>query len=107
MPPPLIGLEKPSTIPDIMEGPDYMRFVLALAFVLALMGILGHLAKRLGWGKLSMGTKNGQRLSLVETRHIDGRHKLALVKCDGREYLLVLGPDHSRVIDNNIAKDAA
>ena len=90
-----------------MDGPDYMRFIFALAFVLALMGILGHLAKRLGWGRLAMGKKGSERLSLLETRHIDGRHKLALVKCDEREYLLVLGPDHSRVIDNIISNGAA
>lgn len=90
-----------------MEGPDYLRFVLALVFVLALMGILAQVVKRMGWGKFAIGMKNGrQRLSLLETRHIDGRHKLALVKCDEREYLLMLGPDHSRVIDQISKRDA-
>lgn len=90
-----------------MDGPDYLRFVLALAFVLALMGLLAHLAKRMGWGKFAIGSAPGSRLSLIETRHIDARHKLALVKCDGREFLLVLGPDHSRIVADLSKKDAA
>lgn len=91
-----------------MEGPDYLRFILAFAFVLTLMSVISYIVRRAGGGRFAIGKKADQRLSLIETRFIDGRHTLALVKCDNREYLLMLGPDHSRVIDADISKrDAA
>lgn len=85
-----------------MEFNDYMRFIFALAFVLALMGILALLFKRSGLGKIALGLGSGRRLGLVEIRTLDSRHKLALVKCDDREHLIVLGPQGHTVIDTNI-----
>jgi len=95
----------------IMEGPDYLRFVLALAFVLALMGLLGYLAKRFGWGGIGK-MMPGKRLAVLESRPLDGRHKLVLTKCDDREYLLLLSHDHGSVIADlskkpDLHKDAA
>lgn len=84
-----------------------MRFVLALAFVLALMGLAAQLIKRMGWGKIGPLGGTGKRLSVIEVRQIDGRHKLALIKCDDREHLLVLGPEGQTTVDLNIKKKAA
>jgi flagellar protein FliO/FliZ len=89
-----------------MDGPDYLRFVLALAFVLALMGILAHLIKRMGWGKIGMPGKKEKRLAVLELRALDSRHRLALVKCDAREYLLLLSPESQCVVDSNFQKAA-
>ncbi len=85
---------------------DYLRFVFALAFVLALMGILALVFKRSGLGKIAMGLGAGRRLTLIEVRTLDSRHKLALVKCDDREHLIVLGPQGHTVIDTNIPTPA-
>lgn len=87
-----------------MEGPDYIRFILALAFVLALMGIIAHLLKRYGAGRFSMPGKTDRRLTVLETRMVDSRHKLALVKCDDQEHLLLISPDNQCVIQSNIKK---
>lgn len=83
-----------------MEWSEYLRFVFALAFVLALMGLLALLARRTGLGRMALGS--GRRLALIELRSIDTRHKLALVKCDDREHLIVLGPQGQTVIDTNV-----
>lgn len=86
-------------------GPhDYLKLVLALAFVLALMGVVAQLAKRGGLGTAMAG--RGKRLAVLEARQIDARHKLVLVKCDEREHLLVLSPDDTRIIDNNVPPKA-
>lgn len=90
-----------------MEGPDYLRFVLALAFVLALMGVVAHLLKRFGTGRFSMPSKNDKRLTIIETRMVDTRHKLALVKCDDQEHLLLISPESQCVIQTNIKKAAS
>lgn len=91
-----------------MEASDYLRFALALAFVLALMGIFAQIAKRAGWNKMGMLNTAGKRLSVLEMRPLDPRHKLVLVKCDNREHLLLLGPEGQTVVDSNISqKDAA
>lgn len=90
-----------------MDAWDYLRFVLALAFVLSLMGIFAQLAKRANWGKMAALNKGGKRLTVIEMRAIDTRHKLALVRCDEREYLLVLGPDGQSVLDAGLAEKEA
>ena len=86
---------------------DYLRFIFALAFVLALMGILAQVLKRSSIGKMAMGLGAGRRLSLVEIRPLDARHKLAIVKCDDREHLIVLGPQGSTVINDNVTPPKA
>ncbi len=77
---------------------DYLRFILALAFVLALMGLVAYGLRRFGLDRLSLGGPAKKRLSVLETRLIDHRHKLVLVACDGREHLLLLGPQGQTVI---------
>lgn len=71
---------------------------MALAFVLALMGLFALAAKRAGWGNLPGARGRGRRLSVIEIRPIDTRHKLVLVRCDAAEHLLLLGPEGQTVI---------
>ncbi len=81
---------------------DYMQFVFALAFVLALMGLCAHLARKAGWGNLPGARGRGQRLAVLEIRPIDARHKMVLVSCDDRQHLVLLGPQAPTVIAANI-----
>ena len=80
-----------------MDTYDYLRFVLSLAFVLALMGIAALGLKRYGGAGLAAGGR--RRLKVHETRSIDHRHKLVLVSVDGREHLLLLGPTGQSVVE--------
>jgi flagellar protein FliO/FliZ len=81
---------------------QYLQFALALGFVLALIGILALLAQRLGLGHAPR--RGGQRrLAVSEIAALDARHKLVLVRRDGVEHLIVLGPGAPAVVEANIA----
>lgn len=88
-----------------MGAHDYLKFILSLGFVLALMGLLAYAMRRAGLGKMGLTGMN-KRLGVLETRPIDHRHKLVLVKCDDREHLIILGPQGQTVIDANIPTKA-
>ncbi|HEY8964357.1 MAG TPA: flagellar biosynthetic protein FliO [Alphaproteobacteria bacterium] len=81
---------------------DYLRFVIAFAFVMSLMGILAILLKK--YGKGGKGFSSGKRLSVIEIKPIDARHRLALVKCDDTEHVLVLGPGGQTLVQSNPSK---
>ncbi len=81
----------------------YMRFALALIFVLALIGILVAVARRFGFG-YSAPSKPGhnRRLSIVEIMPIDTKRRLVLVRRDKREHLILLGQTSETLIENGI-----
>jgi len=83
-----------------VEWDTYLRFVAALVFVLALMGVLSWLLRRSGWGGRTSGGR--RRLAVVEMLSIDPRRRLVLVRRDGVEHLLLLGAQGDRVIERDI-----
>ena len=86
-----------------MELDVYLRFILALIFVLGLIGGLALLARRLGFGgRMIVQAGQAQRLSVTEVRPLDARHKLVLIKRDAVEHLILMGPTESLVIENGI-----
>jgi flagellar protein FliO/FliZ len=80
---------------------DYLRFLAALGFVLGLIGILAWIAARYRLGSVS--AKGTRRLAIVEALPIDPRRKLVLIRCDDREYLMLLGQDGNRLIARGCA----
>lgn len=87
-----------------MELDTYMRFVLALLFVLALIGIVAWLARKAGLGTRVVRSKGmGKRLSIVEVSAVDGKRRLVLVRRDGVEHLVLLGATGETVIETGIA----
>ena len=89
-------------------GPDmdleaYFRFVLALVFVLALIGLLAWIARRYGFGARG-GSKNrfGRRVDIVETRAIDGKRRLVLLRRDDVEHLVMIGANADLLIEQGI-----
>lgn len=87
-----------------MEAMSLIRAVLALIFVLGLIGGAAWAAKRYGASRLS-GLVRGKdaRLKVMEVRPIDARNKLVLVRHDQREHLLLIGPGQSTVISQDSA----
>jgi flagellar protein FliO/FliZ len=88
-----------------MEPTDYIRFLMALLFVLALMGGLYIILKRLSAGgtigTLTASTK--RRLKISEILYLDSRHKAVLIKRDNdTEHLVILGPSGETVVESNI-----
>lgn len=88
-----------------MELMDYFRFLLALVFVLGLIGVLATLARRAGLGFPAAAIKPGnkRRLSVVEVTAVDGRRRMVLVRRDDVEHLLLISPTSETVIEKGIA----
>jgi flagellar protein FliO/FliZ len=86
-----------------MEPETYLRFALALVFVLALIALAAWLARRLGLaGALPVQRGRPRRLALVEALALDGKHRLVLVRRDGVEHLLLLGAAAAVVVEPGI-----
>ena len=85
--------------PEPMEPTDYLRFLLALAFVLGLIGVAAWLARRFRIGGLAPSGAASRRLQVLEVAALDPRRKLVLVRRDEVEHLLLLGQDGNRIIE--------
>ena len=79
-----------------MSSIDYLRFVAALAFVLGLIVLLAWLARRYRLGGAT--ARADRRLAVLEVLPVDPRRKVVLIRCDEREFLLLLGQDGNRLL---------
>ncbi len=90
---------------NLMEPISYLKFIMVLALVLAMIAGGVWLIKRLGFLPGLMNIKPaGQRprLDVVESKAIDARRRLLIVRCDEAEHLLLLGPNSEIVVAENI-----
>ncbi len=78
------------------------RFVLALAAVLALIVGLSWLLRRYGAGINPAPGLRGQRIGVVAFSPVDGKRRLALIRRDNVEHLVLLGPTQETVIETGI-----
>ncbi|HUA78479.1 MAG TPA: flagellar biosynthetic protein FliO [Acetobacteraceae bacterium] len=80
-----------------MYGFDFhiVSSLIALAAVLALIWLAARGARRFGFAPRGGGTR---RLTLAETLPLDARRRLHLIRCDGRELLLLTGGGNDAVI---------
>lgn len=87
---------------------DYLRFLLALIFVLGLILGAALLAKRFGFGNQApMRLRGTRRLAIVESMALDTKHRLMLIRRDETEHLIVVGGTSPMVIETGIAVPAA
>ena len=83
---------------------DYVRFFLALVFVLGLIAALAIAGRRFGFGFQGPQTRGAaRRLAITESLLIDGKHRLVLVRRDGTEHLIMLGSGPDLLIESGIA----
>ncbi|GGF37194.1 hypothetical protein GCM10011611_49660 [Aliidongia dinghuensis] len=78
---------------------DIVRLILALVFVLALIGLFAWLLRRFG---PAMRLGRAGRLALVESIAVDSRRRLLLVRRDQTEHLLLIGGTRDLVIESGI-----
>lgn len=91
-----------------MDFSTYFKFLLALVFVLGLIGVLAWAMRRFGLLRGTVRTADGRRrLEIVEIAPIDTKRKLLLVRRDGTEHLLLLGATGDLVIETGIAAPPA
>jgi len=90
-----------------MEIEGYFRFLLALIFVLALIGVFAALARRLGFGFPTASRKGkGRRLSVSEVMNVDTKRRLLLVRRDDVEHLVLVGGGSDTVVEVGIRPPA-
>lgn len=81
----------------------YLRFVLALIAVLAMIGGAAYLVRRFGLFGTGSGRRSGERrLSIGAVQPLDNRRRLVLVRRDGVEHLLLIGGPNDLVVETSI-----
>ncbi|NBC32883.1 MAG: hypothetical protein GVY13_09440 [Alphaproteobacteria bacterium] len=86
-----------------MEFENYLRFVFALLFVLALIALAAWAARRFGLaGAMPVVRGRQKRLAVVESLALDAKRRLVLVRRDGVEHLLLLGAQSDVVVERQV-----
>lgn len=87
-----------------MSAGTYLQFVVALAFVIALIAVLAWAVRRFGL-LAHMGQPRGgkRRLGVIKSAALDAKRRIVLVRRDDREHLLLLGAGTDAVIETGIA----
>ena len=88
-----------------LEWMDWARALFALIATLALILGVAWGARRMGM--LQAGKPGEKRLKISESLMIDPRRRLVIVRCDGREHLILCGPGGDVVVAEMAAKDPA
>jgi flagellar protein FliO/FliZ len=91
-----------------MDLDQIMRGLLALVFVLGLIGGITLLAKRFGFTPRATlpkrsgrsGQKTGKRLAIVEVLPVDAKRRLVLIRRDNKEHLIMLGADRELLVES-------
>ena len=82
---------------------DYVKFVFAFIFVLALIALAAIAARHFGFGLPSNPRNSAQRrLGILESLNIDGKRRMVLIRRDDTEHLLLLGATAEIVIESSI-----
>jgi len=91
-----------------MDWDNYLRFVLALLFVLGLIGLLATLVRKYGIGMTNVSIRKGaeRRLALVEVLPLDAKRRAVLLRRDDTEHLVILGPESQTVVETHIPPNA-
>ncbi|VAW08548.1 hypothetical protein MNBD_ALPHA05-2207 [hydrothermal vent metagenome] len=81
---------------------DFARILFGLTAVIGMIGIAAFAAKKAGLATASGGFVRKRRLRVVETLALDGRRRIAIIKCDDAEHLIVLGANNETVIAHDL-----
>ncbi len=92
----------------IMDALVFLHAVLALCFVLGLMFVSVWLVKYCetkGQGSLFFKKmKVSNRLSVEESKRLDARNVMTIIRCDDTEYVLVLNGQQNLLLDTKKVK---
>lgn len=85
-----------------MDLLDFSRIFFALIAVLGMIGLCAMIAKKVGLVSGAVGLAKKRRLQIVETLPLDARRRAAIISCDGREHLVIIGQTGETLIEANI-----
>jgi hypothetical protein len=94
-------------MPDIFgDISTPLKFFIAFAIVLALIGLTAWLVRRFGANRLGGGSTRGRqpRLAVIDAATVDGRRRLVLIRRDNIEHLLMIGGPTDVVVEPNIVR---
>ena len=86
------------------EMPLAVKFFIAFAIVLALIGLTAWLVRRFGANRLGTSRGRQPRLAVIDAAAIDGRRRLVLIRRDNIEHLLMIGGPTDVVVEPNIVR---
>jgi len=86
---------------ELISLPEFMKFMAALAFVLALMGGLGLVMRRFAHNH-PITAPNRKRLKVIEVLPLDSRRRAVLLRRDEQEHLVILGANGETVVETGI-----
>src|SRR5262245_21712803 len=78
-----------------MDMVDALRYLGALALVLALVGAAGLAMRRYGLPGI---VGSGRRLSVVDSIMLDRQHRAVILRCDGTDHILVTAPQGATLL---------
>jgi flagellar protein FliO/FliZ len=82
--------------------PQIVRLLAALAFVIALMGGLSVILKKVGMPGTPNTPGHKRRMRIIESLPIDARRRAVLIQCDDKQHLVILGTSGETVIKTDI-----
>lgn len=84
------------------ELPQILKLLLALMLVVALMGGLAYVLKRLGMSGAMPTAQKKKRLRVIESLPLDARRRLLIIARDNAEHLVILGANGETVVETDI-----
>jgi len=88
-----------------MDVLDFARYFAALLLVLGLLGVAALATRKFGVPGLARPAKS-RRIHIVETLMLSPRQKIALVRRDDVEHLVMITPTGATVIETGIVPPA-
>ena len=86
---------------------DILKSVAALGAVLGLIGLLAAFLRR-GASLTAFRAKlQARRLAVVESMGLDSRRRVVILRCDGREHLILLSATGETLISSDLGADAS
>jgi flagellar protein FliO/FliZ len=85
-----------------MDAGSYIQAILALAFVVGLIGLASFALKKLSDKQFAGVSSKQKRLKIEEVCALDTRRRLILLKRDDVEHLILLGANSELLIESNI-----
>lgn len=91
-----------------IAGVNFLKFILALIFVLGLIGAFAVLARKMGFGHRGPVRRGAaRRLQIVDSLPLDPKRRLMLLRRDDVEHLVILGASSETVVEAGIHGAAA
>lgn len=81
---------------------SYLRLIIALVIVIAMIGAAGWIVRRFGWGARFVARTGARRLAVLEVLPMDGKRRLVLLRRDGVEHLVLVGAGGDLLIEGGI-----